>query len=170
MPGLRHFDNLGTARFVTFTCYRRHRYLTSAFAREITVQGLVHLRTQREIRILGWVLMPEHVHLLLLPPDGLKLGEAIGQFKSWTARQILNASEFKGGVLRRNDGSPALWQRRCYDHNCRTADVVRQKIAYCHKNPVRQKLVAEPAEWPWSSYNWYRGKGLILLDIDGIEM
>ncbi len=170
MPSLRHFDDLGTARFVTFTCYRRHRYLVTTPARTILLQGLVHLRMQRHIQILGWVLMPEHVHLVLLPPDGLSLGDAIGRFKSWTARQILSAPEFRGVVLRRNDGSPALWQRRCYDHNCRHPQVARQKIEYCHQNPVRRGLVDHPSKWPWSSYNWYRGEGPIVLEIDGLNM
>jgi putative transposase len=93
----------------------------------------------------------------------------IGRFKSWTAQQILNASEFKGVVLYRNDGRRGLWQRRCYDHNCRTPEVVRQKIEYCHRNPVRRGLVDHPSEWRWSSYNWYHGEGQILLNIDGIE-
>jgi putative transposase len=169
MPRLRHLDALGTTRFVTFTCYRRHQYLTTDLARQVLIQGLVHLRMQRDVRILGWVLMPEHVHFVLLPPEGLRLGEAMGRFKNWTARQILSASEFKGVVLYRNDGRRALWQRRSYDHNCRTPEVVRQKIEYCHKNPVRRGLADCPSEWPWSSYNWYRHEGLILLDIDGIE-
>jgi putative transposase len=114
--------------------------------------------------------MPEHVHLVLLPPWGLKLGEAIGHFKSWSSRRILNDPEFKAAVQYRNDGRRALWQRRCYDHNCRTFEAVRQKIEYCHKNPVTRGLVDHPSEWPWSSYNWYRGKGPIVLEIDGMEM
>ena len=170
MPKLRHFDALGTARFVTFTCYRRYRYLTTARAREVLIQGLAHLRTQREFRILGWVLMPEHVHLVLLPPGGVRLGDAIGRFKSWTARQILNAPEFKGVVQHRNGGRRALWERRCYDHNCRTAEAVRQKIEYCHKNPVKRGLVDHPSEWAWSSYNWYRGERPIVSEIDGMEI
>ncbi len=169
MPRLRHFDTLGTARFVTFTCYHRYRYLTTTSAREVLIQGLVHLRTLRKVRILGWVLMPEHVHLVLLPPGGLRLGDAIGRFKSWTARQILNAREFKAAVQYRNDGKRALWERRCYDHNCRTPEAVLQKIEYCHMNPVRRGLVDHPSEWSWSSYNWCRGEGPILLSIDGVQ-
>jgi putative transposase len=114
--------------------------------------------------------MPEHVHLVLLPPDGLGLGDAMGRFKSWTARQILNDPEFRGIVLQRNDGSPALWQRRCYDHNCRTPEATNQKVEYCHYNPVRRGLVDHPSKWPWSSYNWYRDEEEVVLGIDGIEI
>ncbi|MBU0984105.1 MAG: transposase [candidate division Zixibacteria bacterium] len=170
MPRLRHYDNLGTARFVTFTCFRRHRYLTTQIARDIVLAGVSHLRSYRHIRILGWVVMPEHVHLVLMPPDGCALGDAIGRFKAWTSRKILSDPAYTGRVLRRDDGRRALWQRRCYDHNCRTQDVVREKINYCHLNPVKRELVRHPSDWPWSSYNWYRGEGQIVLAIDGLEL
>ena len=170
MPKLQHFDNAGTARFVTFTCFHRRKYLNTPVAREIVIQGLIHLRTVRHIKILGWVLMPEHVHLVLLPPDNLPLGESIGRFKNWTSRLILGASEFTAPVERRGNGRPAFWQKRCFDHNCRTTDVVRRAIEYCHNNPVKRGLVEHLSDWPWSSYNWYCGEGRILLEIDGLEL
>jgi putative transposase len=170
MPKLRHFDRLGTARFVTFTCFQRYPYLSEDYARRILLEGLVHLRTHREIRILAWVAMPDHVHLILHPPTGLKLGPAIGRLKNWTARQILNAPEFGGVELHRSDGRQALCQRRFYDHSCRSLETVRQKIDYCHMNPVSTGLVEQPCDWPWSSYNWYRGAAPVVLDIDGIEL
>ncbi len=170
MPKLRHFDNLGTARFITFTCYRRYRYLTTLLSRTILLEGLTHLRTYRHIRVFGWVLMPEHVRLVLRPPDQCDLGDAIGRFKAWTSRAILNAPAFRDKVLLRSDGRRALWQRRCYDHNCRTPEDVREKIAYCHKNPVRRGLAAHPSDWPWSSYNWYQGEGRIVLEIDRLTL
>jgi len=170
MTRLRHFDNLGDARFVTFTCFGRRQYLTNPVARKVVLQGLDYLRNQRQVRVLGWVIMPDHLHLVLLPPDPVKLGEVIGRFKSWTAQQILSALRPAGAVKCRDDGSPAMWQRRCYDYNCRTPEAVRQKINYCHNNPVTRGLVDEPSQWPWSSCNWYRGESEVLLEIDGIEL
>ena len=114
--------------------------------------------------------MPEHLHMVLIPPDDLRLGDAIGRFKSWTARQVIDSAMLSGEPPCRGDGRRALWQRRCYDHNCRRVEDVRQKIEYCHKNPVVRGLVDSPSKWVWSSYNWYRGEGRIVLDIDGLEL
>ena len=71
MTKLRHFDQLGSVRFVTFTCFLRHQYLTNIVARKVVLQGLDHLRKQRRVKIFGWVIMPEHLHLVLLPPDNV---------------------------------------------------------------------------------------------------
>jgi len=164
---LRHYDNLGTARFVTFSCYRRHPY----FADEICIRALMdQIRTLREdhaVQLLGYVVMADHVHLVLFPPNGLKLGRLIGQMKGRSARVITSLSS---NLVRRADGRPAVWQRRCYDHNCRKAETVREKIVYCHNNPVRRGLVSSPDEWRWSSYRWYQGKQEVPLDIDGIAL
>jgi hypothetical protein len=64
-------------------------------------------------------------------------------------------------------GAPG--QRRCYDNNCRTSERVREKIEYCHNNPVVRKLVSAPGQWQWSSYNWYIGKRDVPIRIDTFE-
>ena len=64
---------------------------------------------------------------------------------------------------------PQLWQRRCYDRNCRTPESTREKIEYCHANPVRKGLVSHPWQWQWSSYNWYEGRNDVPIQMDAIE-
>ena len=170
MTQLRHFDDLGTVRFLTFSCFNRHPYLVTPFARHTIIEGLKHLRVRRCLRILAWVMMPEHLHLIVLPPPGMKLGHEIGKFKRWTARQIIDQDRDQTAILRRANGDNALWHRRCYDHNCRWASTVLEKISYCHKNPVTRGLVVHPSQWIWSSYNWYSREGKIVLEIDGIDL
>jgi putative transposase len=171
MPRLRHIENTGTGRFVTFSCYRRHRYLSDSASRQALLDELAFLRTEHQIKILGYVIMPEHVHLVLDPPDGCRLGVLIGQMKARSARRTLSHLQEKGGrSLKRADGKPAVWQRRCYDHNCRTMDIVVEKIRYCHNNPVSRGLVSKPEDWPWSSYRWYHGRRESEFEIDGVEL
>jgi putative transposase len=69
-------------------------------------------------------------------------------------------------VRRSGEGRLVFWQIRCYDHNCRTPEIVREKIEYCHKNPVVRGLVSDPAEWSCSSYNWYAGCENVPLSMD----
>jgi len=177
MTRLRHYDHLGTARFVTFGCYRRYPFLGENFAALLFVEQLAAMRKTTGIKILGYVLMPEHVHLVLYPPDDVRLGVVVGQLKARTALAVLAAWAEHGVevprqliVAGRGWRKHCLWQRRCYDHNCRTPETVREKINYCHNNPVVRKLVDDPGDWRWSSYRWYAGENEVPLAIDGIPI
>ena len=59
-----------------------------------------------------------------------------------------------------------FWQRRCYDHNCRSTESVWKKVNYCHNNPVKRGLVSEPDNWIWSSYRYYAGYKQVVLEMD----
>jgi putative transposase len=173
MPRLRHWDHLNTARFVTFSCYRRRQLLTAPTVIGVFLETLQLIRTRYAIRLLGYVIMPEHVHLVLHPPDSLKLGPAIGELKSLSASRVISDRLIvlppDSNVHKDGRGRRAFWQPRCYDHNCRTRDTVIEKISYCHKNPVARGLVAEPGQWRWLSYNWYAGVTDVPLLMDELE-
>ena len=164
MTQLRHFDHLNTARFVTFSCYHRFRLLASPPVIRVFLEELDGVRNRHGLKLHGYVVKPEHVHLVLWPPDAVKLGVVIGQLKSLSARRMLPILRAQRGTtldrleVRRNGESRlVVWQIRCYDHNCWTPEIVREKIKYCHKNPVVRGLVSDPGAWRWSSYNWYVG-------------
>lgn len=176
MTNLRHYDHLGTARFATFSCYHRFRLLRDSSVIRTFLTELGRLR-KRGVKTLGYVVMPEHVHLVLLSADALQLGLEIGKLKSRSARRMLAMLDKSRCVktdrlwIKRNNKSRRVfWQRRCYDHNCRSPETVREKIEYCHRNPVTRGLVQEPGDWPWSSYRWYAGLGGVELEIDGFEV
>ena len=176
MTRLRHYDHLGTARVVTFSCFHRYRLLREPKVIRAFLAELGTLR-ERGIGVLGYVIMPDHVHLVLLPPDDGKLGVEIARLESISAREMLPILEGVPGqaldrlVARRGEEvRRVFWQRRCYDHNCRTPETVREKIYYGHKNPVIRGLVKTPTDWPWSSYRWYMGLDGVELEIDGVEL
>jgi putative transposase len=173
---LRHFDNLGSARFVTFSCHNRYRLLRDTEVIRTFLSELKRFR-ERGINLLGYVVMPEHVHLVVLPHEDIKLGVEIGRLKSLSARRILPILEEHHDlalanltVTRNNETRRVFWERRCYDHNCRTPETTMEKIAYCHKNPVSRGLVRTPHDWPWSSSRWYDRLEDVELEIDGVEM
>jgi len=173
MPRLRHYDHLNTARFVTFSCYRRHRFLVTEAVISVFLDVLKRLRERHKLRLLGYVVMPEHVHLVIHPPDSLRIGPVIGELKSKSGSRIIAARllEFPDNCRVQKNGCErwAFWQPRCYDHNCRTPEAVFEKITYCHNNPVKRGLVSEPGEWRWSSYNWYAGSQGVPLAMDLVE-
>ena len=82
MTRLRHYDNWGTARFVTFSTYRRHQFLTSVQLCLIVIKYLDEVRAKYVSKLLAYVLMPDHVHLVLFPPDGMPMGLMIRELKS----------------------------------------------------------------------------------------
>ncbi len=177
MTKLRHYDNLGTARFITILCHKRYNLLNDDTAKDIFLNHLNKIRTKYGLKLLAYVIMPNHVHLVIYPETNQKIGKIIGELKSTSAREILNY--FKDNkiaalndiiVIRDGIRRHAFWYRRCYDHNCRGVKSVLEKINYCHNNPVKSNLVKESGEWLWSSYNHYDGKHNPIIEIDDFEL
>jgi putative transposase len=173
MTKLRHFDHLNTARFVTFSCYHRFRLLTSPAVIQVFVDELTGVRERCGLKLYGYLVMPEHIHLVLWLPDTLKMGPVIGRLKSLSARRMLPLLQSTQGrrvdrllVNRGGESRLVFWQIRCYDHNCRNPETVREKIEYSHKNPVTRGLVRDPGDWRWSSYNWYAGRSDVPIKMD----
>jgi putative transposase len=164
MTTLKHYDDTGTARFVTFGCYRFGRYLTQPETKLLLIKHIQDTRVKHGFKLMGYVIMQDHVHLVLLPPDGMKLGLVIREIKSKMAREYFatNPNDI--------DGTRVFWQKRCYDRNCRSAEEAKEKINYCHGNPVKAGLVADPGDYEWSSYNWHMGKRDVPLAMDDVQL
>ena len=175
MVRLKHYDHDGRARFVTFCTNRRIPVLTNDTFRSVVIQAIDNVRKKHFFRLLGYVIMPEHVHLLIVPAPETAVGLLIGQIKRLSAREIHSALKRSGSdliqrlmVIRRGKPKFALWQQRCYDHNCRTDEAVIEKLRYCHDNPVKRGLVRSPSDWRWSSFGCYHAEGKSVLEVDMI--
>jgi len=139
--GLRRFQQAGTFHFLTFSCYRRRPYLRSAAARDVFEESLECMRRRYAFVVVGYVVMPEHVHLLVNEPKLGALDRAI---------QALKLS-----VARKQRRSP-FWQARYHDFNVWNPEKTTEKLDYMHRNPVKRGLVAAPDEWEWSSFCHYK--------------
>jgi len=97
----------------------------------------------------------------------------VGELKSKSAVAILSQDVLElpddCRVVKNGIERWAFWQPRCYDHNCRSREKVLEKINYCHNNPIKRGLAAEPGLWRWSSYNWYVGVEDVPLQMDSID-
>ncbi len=89
MTRIRHYDHLGTARFVTLSCYHNYNLFKTHYAILTFVRHFKRIREVYNLKLLAYVIMPNHVHLVLLPPTEIKLGRIIGELKSLTAKEIL---------------------------------------------------------------------------------
>ncbi len=151
MPShLKRYQTEGHHHFVTFSCYRRLSYLNDDHARTVFLEVLEQLRQRHEFRVYSYVLMPEHVHLLLSEPKLQKLSDTFRVLKGQTSRQL------------RGDRTQ-FWQSRYHDFNVLTSSRFIQKMRYIHRNPVERGLVEKPEDWEWSSYrHWLTGEaGLV---------
>jgi putative transposase len=147
MPhGLRRFQQTGDLHFVTFSCYRRQPKLASPASRDTFEKSLAWVRQRYRLRITGYVVMPEHVHLLLSEPPDAVLSRALQSLKQSVARTL---------ALRA--GEP-FWQARYYDFNVHSERKRIEKLQYMHRNPVARGLVGAPENWAWSSFHhWATG-------------
>jgi len=170
---LKHFDHDGRARFITFSTHQRLPILSNALFFQIVVESIDEVRKTSGFRLLAYVIMPEHVPLVLVPRIESNIGQVIGEIKRVSARKIHGAIKTgkpallsKLTITRNAREKFALWERRCYDHNCRTDESIWEKVTYCHANPVKRGLAKHPTDWLWSSSRWYLGLPDSVLEID----
>jgi putative transposase len=141
VSGLERRQEAGHLHFVTFSCYHRLAYLSTPISRDSFENALQRVRLQHQIEVIGYVVMPEHVHLLLSEP----------------ARELLavGLQALKLSVVRRAK-QRTFWQARYYDFNVFTEAKRVEKLDYMHWNPMRRGLVDKPEDWRWSSCRYYK--------------
>ena len=145
MPdGLRRYHHSGQSHFVTFSCYHHFALLEREKHRDMVVAALEHARRKYRFRVHGFVVMLDHVHLLVSEPERALLANAMQSFK-------ISSSKRTAGAHRRS----TLWQPRYYDRNIRDAEEFAEKLDYIHNNPGKRNLCARPEEWKWRSCRRY---------------
>jgi putative transposase len=167
---IRHYGR-GHLHFITFSCYRRLPLLRSVRARNIFVQILGEVRDRCGFSLVGYVVMPEHIHLLIGEPAKGTPSTAIQVLKQRVSRRLRRKRRISTEQLKLNfeHGEHSLlrfWQRRFYDFNVWSLKKRVEKLHYMHMNPLKRKLVAHPKDWPWSSFSFYSKlkHGLIRID------
>jgi putative transposase len=144
MPlGLKRYHHEGDDHFITFSCYRREPYFNTPSSRETFLDSLEQTRKRYNFEVLGYVVMPEHVHLLVSEPEDhqkIPLSKALQSLKLSVSKRLTQRP---------------FWQTRYYDFNVFTHNKRVEKLKYMHRNPVARGLVANPEDWPWSTHRHY---------------
>ncbi|QDV31498.1 Transposase IS200 like protein [Planctopirus ephydatiae] len=170
MPTQAIYDTEKHVHFVTFSCYKRRRYLKTEFAKRIVI-GHLGSRLKRQSGLcVGYVIMPDHVHALLWFPEANQLSLFMNKWKdqSSIALKKLFETRFPEYWKRISEDDP-IWQTRYYDFNVWSRQKIEEKLDYMHLNPVRAGLVSKAVEWPWSSAKWYLGGKSVGLPIQWPE-
>ena len=129
--------------FITFSCYQRMPLLDTLAAKQTFEQELERVRNWYGCYITGYVVMPEHVHLLISEPERSKLSVVLQMLKQITSKKL------------RAKHLPRFWQVRYYDFPVWSEAKRIEKLRYIHRNPVKRGLVERPEFWKWSSFVHY---------------
>ena len=141
--------------FITFTCFHRLPLLASARNRNLFLEVLESTRLSYRFVVVGFVVMPEHVHLLLDEPQRANLSAAVKALKQSFSRRIHNMGCPTRADFARVGVTTRFWQARFYDFNVWTEKKRIEKLRYMHRNPVVRGLVQKPEQWHWSSFRHY---------------
>jgi REP element-mobilizing transposase RayT len=102
-------------------------------------------------RLSAWVVMPNHVHVVVTPLPGVTLSSVLHSWKSFTAKEA--------NKLVPEKETREFWQRESYDHLCRDSEEEGRCISYVERNPVKAKVCARIEDWAWSSASAARSPG-----------
>jgi putative transposase len=158
MPqGLRRFHTTGQRHFITCSCYRRQPFLGSARRRDYFLKVFEEVRQKYDLVVWGYVVMPEHFHLLLSEPRTGNVARVMQVLKQRVSRGCRRKKKAADQMnLWESHPVQAFWQRRYYDFNVFTERKHVEKLRYMHRNPVKRGLVNSPQLRQWSSFRYYR--------------
>src|ERR1044072_5757857 len=142
----------GALHYVTGNALDRRNIFTHQKNCQSFLEECQKLKSERESKLIAFVLMPDHFHLIVNPRDG-KIREWTGALKSLTARRLLgissperflkpNSDEFERQVWQESFKAMPLWSNW----------MIWQKINYIHANPVRARLAESAGEYRWTSF------------------
>ena len=175
MPqGLKRYYGKQDLHFLTFRCYRRLPLLGTQRARDVFVREVSRARTEHGFHLVGYVVMPEHVHLLVSEPRKGTPSTALQVLKQRVSRELRKrrrkvlGGQLTLGFVEDAGGLRQFWQARFYDFNVYSSGKLREKLNYMHANPVIRRLVKHPKDWPWSSWSNYAKNGAGMTAVDAM--
>ncbi len=159
--------------FLTCTINNWIPIFTRQATAQVVIEALAYRRSQRDLKIYGYVILENHIHLIA---QSSNLQKEISNFKSWTAKQILivlksiepiayssNWSFTRKRI--KKDRQYQVWEEGSHPQQIQNEKMLLQKLDYIHLNPVKRGYVDKVEHWCYSSARNYLGFES-LLDID----
>ncbi|MDP6438388.1 MAG: transposase [Candidatus Brocadiia bacterium] len=162
---IKHCNLSGHAHELTFSCYQRLPLLSVTGGYDWLIEAIRRAAEALNYGVLAYVLMPEHVHLIVLPNEGhysvSSFLKRVKQSVSRRARAWLMHND--PGTLQRltairQNGTESFhfWMPGPgFDRNVTDDRTLKAMIGYIHENPVRRGLAARAVDWQWSSAGWH---------------
>jgi len=172
----KSMDFPGHAHELTFSCYHGYKLLDQDRSRQWLANAIARARRIHDFHLWSYVIMPEHVHLVLLPQQvEYRVEDILHSIKESVGRRAINfLKRTDPNWLERltipqsnGDIKRHFWQPGGgYDRNIVTMKALAAAVNYIHANPVRRNLAATPTDWEWSSARWYEGRKDVKLEMD----
>ncbi len=168
MPtGLRRFYGSHDLHFITCSCYRRRPLLGTRWRRDLFLTIFEQVRQRYRFVVSGYVVMPEHFHLLVGEPEFGTPSTVMQVLKQRFAWSLHRGDEEPESGSKTETGQ--VWQERFYDFNVWTGKKEKEKLQYMHYNPVKRGLASQPGGWAWSSYRFYSGQAVVEVKLNAQE-
>ena len=172
-PDLKYFISYAVVGWVDV--FTRDEY------RNILLDSWGHCQKEKGLVIHAWVIMTNHVHMIISKKGENKLEAIMRDMKKYTASKIItaimcNEKESRrewmlnifseAGQANSNNKHHQFWKQDNHPIYVESENVVQQKLAYLHNNPVRSGFVNEPTDWKYSSaIDYYtEQKGMIEIE------
>jgi putative transposase len=161
---LKRHEIVNGTRFLTCSCVHRLPFFKNQQIKTLFRHSLARACLRHNVRLIAWVLMPEHFHLLLVPDlPASPVPKVLYAIKAPPSRKVLARwRALNAPILKRITdavGEPHFWQPGGgYDRDIYSTEELQEKVNYIHQNPVRRGLVKEATDWEWSSARWHSGQ------------
>ena len=161
MAKRQRFEIENQPRFITCSCQSRLTLFNNDAIKDAFVEELTECQNRLDFALHVWVVMPEHIHLLLTPNiPATTITSVLQDLKARSAGRILRRwYQLDAPILNRlrdKKGKAHFWLAGGgYDRNIESGDEYQEKLHYIHNNPVKRGLVNRPEQWQWSSAGAY---------------
>jgi putative transposase len=179
-PGLTmslpRFHIEGHVYYITTVTYARLRVFTRPSFIIPLIDSLNLYRYKQQFKLVGYVIMPDHIHVMIWPYGEAMPAEIMRDFKKFTAVRIIRQAEVEGNVdwlaafqwagEEAERSQNKVWQDSYWDKTIYSDQLLRQKLNYIHRNPVRSGLAERPELYAYSSYRNYVNGDDSLIEFD----
>jgi Transposase and inactivated derivatives len=168
------FKNIEGLYFVTLTVRHWIDVFTRNEYKDIIIENLDYCRKNKGLEIYAWVIMTNHVHLIVRAKDGNVLESILRDFKKYTSKAIIKAinenpiESRKEWLLRGFDTSDGIrfWKEGNHPIELWSNEVIEEKMKYIHNNPVKAGFVFREQDFLYCSAADYAGeRGILEIDI-----
>jgi len=172
----QYYEKFAELFFITSTVVGFIDLFQSEATYEILISSLRFCQSRGDFTIIGYVLMPNHFHILVKIKKDRSISAIIGNMKRHTSRSITkylestHQTDMLDKLAREASKEPAddsrIWKPRFDCLVLRNEETIRQKLEYIHFNPVRRNLTDDPIGWRYSSARNYAGLSDVPLEVD----
>jgi REP element-mobilizing transposase RayT len=166
----------GSIYYITSVIYTRSKIFTRPSFVIPIIDSLNYYRYQYCCKIIGFVIMPDHIHLLIWPQEEEAVTDFMRDFKRFTSGRITRQAKVEGKTelikkfeeagIETERAEYKVWQDSFWEQSIYTEKFLKQKLDYIHLNPVRAGIVEAAEDYPYSSYRNYYLNDNQLMEID----